>query len=72
MSEPIEGRTGPAQLLLTLEELVDALDRRRPQLERAGEAQITAEANRLRASAMQRIALLRRSDASETVPEEAT
>ena len=60
MSKPIEQPTGlTSQLLFTLEELVDALDRRRPQVERAGEAQITADANRLRACAMQRIALLR-------------
>ena len=44
----------------TLQELVDALDRRIPQIERIGEAAITADANRLRACAMQRIALLRR------------
>ena len=50
----------PSQLLLTLQELVDALDRRIPQIERIGEAAITADANRLRACAMQRIALLRR------------
>jgi hypothetical protein len=49
-----------SQLLLTLQELVDALDRRIPQIERAGEAAITAEAARLRACAMQRMALLRR------------
>ena len=49
-----------SQLLATLEELVDALDRRIPQVERIGELEITADANRLRACALQRIALLRR------------
>lgn len=49
-----------SQLLTTLEELVDALNRRIPQVERAGELEIMADANRLRACAMQRIALLRR------------
>ena len=49
-----------AQMLSTLEELVQALDRRIPQTTRAGEAGIVADAGRLRASAMQRMALLRR------------
>ena len=49
-----------SQLLSTLEELVEALDRRIPQVERVGETEITADANRLRACAMQRIAALRR------------
>jgi hypothetical protein len=53
------GEPAVSQLLLTLEELVEALDRRIPQIERAGEAQITADANRLRACAMHRLALLR-------------
>ena len=48
-----------SQLLFSLEELVDALDRRIPQVERIGEAEVTADAHRLRACAMQRIALLR-------------
>ena len=49
-----------SQLLVALEELVEALDRRRPQLERDGEAEIAADATRLRACAMQRIESLRR------------
>ena len=48
------------QLLVTLHELVEALDRRIPHIERVGEADITADASRLRARAMQRITLLRR------------
>jgi hypothetical protein len=61
MSDSVgQGTRSTSQLLFTLEELVDALDRRRPQIERVEEAGITADANRLRACAMQRIALLRR------------
>ena len=48
-----------ALLLVTLEELVDALDRRIPHIDRVGEAEIVADATRLRASATQRLALLR-------------
>ena len=53
------GPRAASQLLFSLEELVQALDRRRPQIDRIGEAQITVDANRLRACAMQRLALLR-------------
>ena len=61
MSDSVGQGTGStSQLLFTLEELVEALDRRRPQIERVQEAEITADASRLRACAMQRIALLRR------------
>ena len=63
MSDVAETRnTAMPQLLFALEELVDALDRRRPQMECAAEAEIAADAHRLRACAMQRIALLRSSD----------
>lgn len=48
-----------ADLLTTLRELVDALDRRVPHLERAGESQIAADAERLRAAALERMARLR-------------
>lgn len=52
-----------SQLACCVEEVVEALDRRNLQSERVGEAEITADADRLRAGAMQRIALLyRRSD----------
>lgn len=47
-------------LLSSLRELVAALDRRMPQLERLGEAQIAADAERLRSAALRRIALLER------------
>ena len=49
-----------SQMLSTLEELVQALDRRIQRTARTGEAAIIADADRLRASAMQRMALLRR------------
>lgn len=53
------GLTAASQLLFALEELIEALDRRIPHVERVGEAEIAADASRLRACAMQRIALLR-------------
>ena len=65
MTHPIEqGTRSPSHLLLRLEEIVEALDRRRPQIERVGEPEIAADATRLRASAVQRMALLRRPSAT--------
>ena len=55
-----QGPRAAAQLLFSLEELVQAIDRRIPQTGRIGEAAITVDASRLRACAMQRLALLRR------------
>jgi hypothetical protein len=52
-----------SDLLVALQELVEALDKRRPHLERAGEAQILVDARRLRVSAIKRIAFLREHDA---------
>src|SRR5688572_16905129 len=49
-----------AELLLALEDIEEALDRRLPHVERAGEAQIATDAAQLRTRAIQRIALLRR------------
>ena len=49
----------PFDLLAGLQELVDTMDRRGRHVERAGESQIAPDAERLRASAMQRIASLR-------------
>lgn len=48
-----------SDLLVALQELVEALDKRRSYLERAGEAQILVDARRLRVSAIKRIAFLR-------------
>src|SRR4029078_9347981 len=42
--------TAEADQLLALEELMEALDRRVPHVERAGEAKIAADARRLRAT----------------------
>lgn len=50
-----------SELVIALQEIVEALDRRLPQVERAGESEIAVEASRLRAAATQRLALLRRS-----------
>jgi hypothetical protein len=47
-----------AELIRELRELIAALDRRVPHVERAGEASIARDADALRAKAMQRIAEL--------------
>ena len=57
-AQPPPPVTMNGELLVTLRELVDALDRRVPHLERAGEAKIADEARQLRAAATERIALL--------------
>ena len=59
--------TGESELLLALQEVVQALDRRVPHLERAGEATIVADARRLRAAASERIRLLQRTAADRTL-----
>jgi len=51
--------TAVSEPLCALQDIVEALDRRIPKVERAGEARIAADAERLRASAIQRIAALR-------------
>jgi hypothetical protein len=51
--------TAESTQLRALQELIEALDRRVPQVERAGEAKIADAARRLRAKASERIALLR-------------
>ena len=48
----------PTQLRLELEELIAALARRRPHHERAGEAAILGDAERLRREALRRLAVL--------------
>lgn len=47
---------GACQLVLRLEELIAAVDRRVPRAERAGEAAIAREAAALRAKAVDRLA----------------
>ena len=55
MEHPVSAES---ELLRALQELVQALDRRIPHIERAGEAKIAADARRLRAEASARIAVL--------------
>ena len=59
--------TAEPDQLLALQELIEALDRRVPHVERAGEAKIAADARRLRATASERVALLRDRVADENV-----
>ena len=55
-----------ADIITRLGELIDALDRRVPQIERAGEAQIAADSAALRRAALDRIEELTRSDSQPT------
>jgi hypothetical protein len=48
----------PAAQIRQLRELIDALDRRVPQIERSGETQIAREAAELKAKALKRITVL--------------
>ena len=50
--------TGVCQIVRELEELIAALDRRVPRVERAGEAAIARDAAALRAKAVERLAQL--------------
>lgn len=56
----VDAAAGESEVLRALQEVVEALDRRVPHLERAGEAQIVDDARRLRAAASERIARLQR------------
>jgi hypothetical protein len=58
-ARPLHTETAPAALLAALQEIVEALDRRIPHVERANELDIAADAKLLRASALRRIAALR-------------
>ena len=62
--------TAESDQLLALQELIEALDRRVPHVERAGEAKIAADARRLRATASERVALLRDRGGDEDVVSE--
>ena len=46
--------------MIVLREIVEVLDRRIPDIERAGESVVMREAKRLRACAVQRVAALHR------------
>ena len=59
-AKPLHPETPAAELLAALQEIVEALDRRIPHVERANESEIAADAKQLRAAAVQRIASLRR------------
>ena len=50
-----------SELIVELRQLIDALDRRVPRLERSGEADIARDAAALRAEALARIAVLEKS-----------
>ena len=50
-----------SELIVELRHLIDALDRRVPHLERAGEADIARDAAALREEALARIAVLEKS-----------
>ena len=58
-AQALHPETPAAELLAALEEIVEALDRRIPQVERANESAIAADAKLLRAAALRRIASLR-------------
>ena len=49
----------PTEQIRLLRELIEALDRRVPQIERTGEIQIARDAAELREKALKRIAVLR-------------
>ena len=51
-----------AGLILALREIIDALDRRGPQVERAGEKRIAQDALTLRRQAVERLEELERTD----------
>jgi hypothetical protein len=59
-ARPLHAETSASKLLVALEEIVEALDRRIPHVERASEPVIAADARRLRAVALARIDGLRR------------
>ena len=52
----------PKLILAALRELISALDRRVPHIERAGEARIASDARRLRGEAVSRIKALQRAE----------
>ena len=56
---------GRAEVIRELLELIDAIDRRAPHVERAGEASIAREAAALKTKALKRIAELEKKDCVE-------
>jgi hypothetical protein len=59
MSDQRPTRESTARVIAALGELIDALDRRVPHIDRAGEVQIARDAARLRSEAVARINELR-------------
>jgi hypothetical protein len=59
-ARPPHTATAESDQLLALQELIEALDRRVPHVERAGETKIADDGRRLRAAASERIALLKK------------
>jgi hypothetical protein len=59
MSDQPPTRASTARVIAALGELIDALDRRVPHIERAGEIQIARDAARLKSEAVARINELR-------------
>jgi hypothetical protein len=59
-AQALDPETPTSDLLDAIREIVEALDRRIPHLERVSETEIAAEAKRLRAAALERIRSLRR------------
>lgn len=55
MSDQQPPRGPSANVIATLSELIDALDRRVPHIERAGESRIAGDAARLRSEAVARL-----------------
>lgn len=53
-----DGDETPTEQIRHLRELIDALDRRVPRIERLGETEIARDAAELRANALKRIAVL--------------
>lgn len=70
MTPPRDSLGDVAQTRQALRELVEALDRRLPHVERAGESAIAAEAERLRALALDRLNSLDESEAIELMADE--
>ena len=69
MSAP-RAESSPSEILAALHELVEALDRRVPHLERSGEIQIAKDAEMLRKEAVTRIAALQRTGLDRTTPDQ--
>jgi hypothetical protein len=61
-------KTARTRTVRHLQELIAALDRRVPHVERAGEVSIARAASALRADAMQRIEALEREAAADAAP----